>query len=234
MGNILYIDIVNDIKNKIRNGDLKPGDIMQPEYELSAQYGVSRTTLRKSLALLLNEGFIYSIPGKGNFVCKPSGKTYQLVFDEIENLNVQIDSIQLIDVKLIPVSKKLIEKLQIVSDEKVIRVRKVYRSKEKRVEYTLIYMPYKKGNPIVEDIINFANFHNVMEKQQLHFQIAKKLNIHVVRANNQLTKHLDTHSGDPVFLITQEIVSSEDNSLLSYSEYYILSDALKLQAEAVL
>jgi GntR family transcriptional regulator len=234
MRNVLYLEIVDDIKNKIRNGDLKPGDLILPEYELAEKYGVSRTTLRKSLALLLNEGYIYSIPGKGNYVCKPSGKAYHLDFEEIDSLKVQIDDIQLVDVKAIPATKKLIEKLQVGPYDKIIRVRKVFKAKGKGVEYALIYVPYEKGNPIVEDIINFANFYKVMEKQSLHFQIRKKLEIHVVNTENQVMEYLSVRAGEPLFLITQQILAAENDAPISYSEFYIRGDVLILQAEAAL
>jgi len=234
MGNVLYIDIVNDIKNKIRSGDLKPRDMIQPEYELSEYYGVSRTTFRKSLALLVNQGYIYTIPGKGNYVCKPTGKMYQLDFDEIESLKVQVDDVHLVDVKVIPATEKLIEKLQIGPNDKIIRVRKVFKSKDKSVEYAIIYLPYEKGNPIVEDVIKFANFYNVIEKQNLHFQIRKILDVNVIMADIHTVEYLNVSIGEPLFLITQEIYSSESNLPLSYNEFYIMGDTLRLHGETVL
>ncbi|MFZ7133631.1 MAG: GntR family transcriptional regulator [Eubacteriales bacterium] len=234
MSNVLYIDIVNDIKKKIINGELKPGDMIMPENELSDFFNVSRTTLRKSLALLVNEGYIYTIPGKGNFVCKPTGKMYQLDFDEIENLNVQIDEINLIDVNVIHANKKLIEKLMIGPFDKIIRVRKVLKSKDKGIEYIIVYLPYEKGNPIVEDVINFANFHDIMEKQNLHFQIKKKVDISIKKADDELTKILNIKIGYPLFVVSQEIFSSDNNLPISYNEFYILYDAIKLQAETIL
>jgi GntR family transcriptional regulator len=86
MRKILYLDIVNDIKGKIEKGILKPGDLLPSENEMAEQFDVSRTTLRKSLALLVNEKYIYTIPGKGNYVCEPTANQYQFYFDEIDSL----------------------------------------------------------------------------------------------------------------------------------------------------
>ncbi|MFZ7120277.1 MAG: GntR family transcriptional regulator [Eubacteriaceae bacterium] len=234
MSNVLYIDIVNDVKNKITNGELKAGDLIQPEYELAEHYGVSRTTLRKSLALLVNEGYIYTIPGKGNYVCKPTGKMYQLDFDEIESLKVQIEDIELIDVKVISANKKLIEKLMIGPYDKIVRIRKAYKFKGKVVEYVIVYLPYEKGNPIVEDVIKFANFYDIMEKQNLHFQINKKLDINIIKADIQTSQFLSIDFGEPLFLITQEIYTTDKKSAISYNEFYILSNVLSINAETVL
>ena len=54
MRKILYLDIVNDIKGKIEKGEMKPGDILPSEHELSEFYDDTRTTHRTSLVLLLS------------------------------------------------------------------------------------------------------------------------------------------------------------------------------------
>lgn len=234
MGNVLYVDIVNDIKNQIQSGQLRPGDVILPEYELSEKYGVSRTTLRKSLALLVSEGYIYTIPGKGNYVCRPARKKYQMDFDEVDSLKVELEDIHMVDVNVITPRKSLMDKLHISYQDKVIRVRKVFLAAGRKVEYAVIYLPYEKGSPIVEDVINFANFFNVMEKQNLHFQINKTLQIQVVQADASLLDYLSVELGDPVFLVSQEIFSGEKERPLSYNEFYIVTDALRLYAETFL
>lgn len=231
---ILYIDIVNDIKNQIQNGQLAPGDVIVPENELSEKYGVSRTTLRKSLALLVSEGYIYTIPGKGNYVCRPAKKKYQVDFDEVESLSVELDDVHLIDVKVISPRKRLMEKLRISPQDKVIQVRKVFAAGGRNVEYALIYLPYEKGSPIVEDVINFANFYDVMEKQNLLFQIQRTLDIRVVKAEESQEQYLSVHSGEPVFLISQEIFSVDKARPISYNEFYICTDVLRLHGETEL
>ena len=167
MRKILYLDIVNDIKGKIEKGEMKPGDILPSEHELSEFYDVSRTTLRKSLALLVNENYIYTIPGKGNFVCEPTSNHYQFYFDEVDSLKGQIDEVKLIKVGVVSPGRRLMRELKVGSFDKVIRVQKAFYMGRDVVQYSNIYLPYQKGNPIVEDVINFANFHGIMEKSKL-------------------------------------------------------------------
>jgi GntR family transcriptional regulator len=46
-----------------------PGDASMPsEAELCQSYGISRTTVRKAIADLIQEGLIYTVQGKGTFV----------------------------------------------------------------------------------------------------------------------------------------------------------------------
>ncbi len=234
MRKILYLDIVNDIKGKIEKGDLKPGDILPSEHELSDFYDVSRTTLRKSLALLVNENYIYTIPGKGNFVCEPTSNHYQFYFDEIDSLNGEIDEVKLVKVGVISPGRRLMKELKIGAFEKVIKVQKTVNIEEDCAQYMAIYLPYQKGNPIVEDVINFANFHGIMEKAKMQFQLKKHLNIEMVLPSLEVRRYLRTQPEEYVFMVSQRIVSVEDNLPISFSEFYIKKDYFKISAETVI
>ena len=61
----LYLKISDAIYRYIQMNNLQPGDKLPSENELSAQYGVSRQTVRKALEILQNEGYIYAEHGRG-------------------------------------------------------------------------------------------------------------------------------------------------------------------------
>ena len=61
------VDICEDLRRQILEVKIKPGDKLPSENELSAQYGVSRQTVRKALEILQNEGYIYAEHGRGTF-----------------------------------------------------------------------------------------------------------------------------------------------------------------------
>ncbi|MDO4287825.1 MAG: GntR family transcriptional regulator [Eubacterium sp.] len=234
MRKILYLDIVNDIKGKIEKGDLKPGDILPSEHELSDFYDVSRTTLRKSLALLVNENYIYTIPGKGNFVCEPTSNHYQFYFDEIDSLQGEIDEVKLVKVGVISPGRRLMRELKIGAFEKVIKVQKTVYIDEDSAQYMAIYLPYQKGNPIVEDVINFANFHGIMEKGKMQFQLKKHLHIEMILPPLEVRRYLNTQPEEHVFMVSQRIVSVEDNMPISFSEFYIKKEYFAISAETVI
>lgn len=62
-----YVDLCEDLRGQILSVQIKPGDKLPSENELSAQYGVSRQTVRKALEILQNEGYIYAEHGRGTF-----------------------------------------------------------------------------------------------------------------------------------------------------------------------
>ena len=51
-----YYDLMEDLRAKILSGDIRPGDRLPSENELTKEYGVSRQTVRKALEILGDEG----------------------------------------------------------------------------------------------------------------------------------------------------------------------------------
>lgn len=63
-----FVEIADLIIEKIKSGELLPGDKIPSETELITQYGVSNTTARKSLYRIELEGYVKRIKGKGTYV----------------------------------------------------------------------------------------------------------------------------------------------------------------------
>ena len=66
-----YLQLIQTLKKKILNGDLKTGDKLPGEFELCETYGVSRTVVRQALRELELEGLVSRKKGKGTFISGP-------------------------------------------------------------------------------------------------------------------------------------------------------------------
>lgn len=64
----IYEEIVQQIKDLIGEGNLKPGDRLPSERELSERLAVSRASVREALSALAAMGVIVIRPGEGTFV----------------------------------------------------------------------------------------------------------------------------------------------------------------------
>lgn len=233
MSNILYLKIVSDIKQTILKGLLKPGDILDSETTLIKKYTTTKMTIRKALSLLSNEGFIYSIPGKGNFVCKPQTNHYNLYFNKFDKLNVQIDEVKLISVNVNIASPKVYIHLQLSEEEKVIEIRRVLLSAAKPIAYEIVYMKYKPQDPTVENIINFANYIQQID-YDFAFAIEKQLRIEAAKADNlEICAKLKLAEGDIIYNIYEDLKNTNDGQVISYSEYFISSKYLTITATQV-
>lgn len=62
-----YVQLMADLKEKILSGEIQPGEKIPSENILAAQYQVSRQTVRKAIAIMENEGYVYAEHGRGTF-----------------------------------------------------------------------------------------------------------------------------------------------------------------------
>lgn len=64
----VYMKIVEQIQDLIKEGKLKLGDKLSPEHILAEKFGTSRPSVREALSALEILGVIESRGGKGNFI----------------------------------------------------------------------------------------------------------------------------------------------------------------------
>lgn len=66
----MYRFIADDLRSKIKSGQLAPNEKLPTEGELSDQYEASRNTVREAIRRLTDEGLLESRPGQGTFVTR--------------------------------------------------------------------------------------------------------------------------------------------------------------------
>jgi GntR family transcriptional regulator len=67
----LWSQIADRLREDIRNGTFKPGDLLPGEAEINQRFGVSRSTSRAALDHLKGEGLIKRRSGQGSIVIEP-------------------------------------------------------------------------------------------------------------------------------------------------------------------
>lgn len=83
----IYIRVVNNFKKQILSGILKADDKMPSVRELALNLTVNPNTIQKAYQELERDGYIYVVPGKGNFVSGKITKVKnQAIKDEIITL----------------------------------------------------------------------------------------------------------------------------------------------------
>ncbi len=66
----IYEQIVNQLKNGIISGELKPGEAMPSIRRLASDLEVSVITTKRAYEELEKEGLVRSVTGKGFYVCE--------------------------------------------------------------------------------------------------------------------------------------------------------------------
>lgn len=55
------------IQHRIESGDIAPGRRIPSETDLVQETGVAKTTARRAVALLREQGLVYTVPGRGSY-----------------------------------------------------------------------------------------------------------------------------------------------------------------------
>ena len=78
-GRPLYLQVADDLRRKIEQSDLRPGDQILPLSDLVREYDTSSTTIRQAIMVLRNEGHLLGQQGKGIFVRRARTPRQRLV-----------------------------------------------------------------------------------------------------------------------------------------------------------
>jgi GntR family transcriptional regulator len=83
----LYLQVRDDLAQRIATGEWKPGHTLPNEIELAREVGVSSGTMRRSLDLLERELLVTRQQGRGTFVNDPGSQHLANRYDNIHSAN---------------------------------------------------------------------------------------------------------------------------------------------------
>ncbi|MCT4631589.1 MAG: FadR family transcriptional regulator [Firmicutes bacterium] len=122
--NKVYNQIITQIKENIKTGQLQKGDRLPSERNMSEQMGVSRATIREALRSLEIMGIIKCVQGEGNFICdnldnsliEPLSMMFMLNQGKLNEINelrraLELEAVKLASERISEESVKIIEDL---------------------------------------------------------------------------------------------------------------------------
>lgn len=119
---MVYKNVVNLLKNKIKSPAYSVGDLLPSEKELAELYNVSRNTLRKALKTLEEDGLIERRHGSGTWIRNKHSQasvTHLDSFTEIARNEGKTPSSQILKFELQSASEEIAKGLQLQHGEPV-------------------------------------------------------------------------------------------------------------------
>ncbi|PAB58678.1 trehalose operon repressor [Anaeromicrobium sediminis] len=220
MMNSKYLKIYNLIKTKIENGELKPNTKLSSENELVKEYNVSRETIRKTLNLLVQNGYIQKMRGKGSFVLDINKFDFPvsglISFKELaEKMGTRSETI-VNELELMEADDFLVKHLEVQEDDlvwKVIRTRKIGNEKIilDKDFFNKIFVP-----SLTKEICEDSIYEYIENTLNLEIGFAKK-EITIEPSSEEDEEHLDLGKYDMVVVVKNYVYLS-DTSLFQYTE----------------
>jgi len=146
-----YAQLANILRRQISAGLFRPGDRLPSESQLCESYQVSPMTVRRAINLLVEEGVVSAVQGRGTFV-KPL-ELGRAAFDlrELRDLfNDPAMAVKLLDVRVVPADERTARKLNLAVGDKTIYIRRLLTISGQPAFYHREYLIYDPARPIVE------------------------------------------------------------------------------------
>lgn len=195
----VYLEIRNDILEKIHSGYYPIGETIPAETELAKQYNVSRPTIRQAIQALVDQGILEKRRKRGTIVCP--GKIDQEFTQRIDSFDAQIhqkghtSQTKVLTFQKEEASQTVQEILQCDTVYKLVRLRYIDQSPN---VFTVTYMPYELFKHF--DKIDFSKESFYEQCKQCGHPIATVTrHLEVVSADETLADLLHVNIKDPLF-----------------------------------
>lgn len=191
----LYKKIYKDIKEKIENNILRPGDSIASESQLQIKYKCSRDTVRKATAMLEQSNFIEKSRGKQAIV--KTRTTYTFPTSKIESfkeLNKKNNLGATTHVILIEETEETIDKLKRTFEKniKVVRVRSIEGEK---VVLDIDYFDADKVSGLTKEVCENSIYEHIETKLGIEIGYSQKI-VTVKKPTSEEMKLLDIKEED--------------------------------------
>jgi len=135
--------VYGSLKSRMEAGDFKVGDFLPAEPELQKLFNVSRTTVRKAVGLLAQEGFLSIRQGKGTEVLDfKATQKLQYVTSFSETLREKGYTVRSRGVTLdfVPAPRRVAADLRIGADARLVRIQRVTLANGKPIAIMVNYL----------------------------------------------------------------------------------------------
>ena len=163
-----YEKVYYDIKEQIKNGNLKPGDFLKKEDDLAKDYNFSKLTVRKALSILESEGYIQKVKGKKSIVLEKkkleniSLTSIQTAQETNKSQNINIET-NLISLYIVQGVKKLMEEFQVSESADFYKVVRTNSLNGEVLSYSTSFFD-RRIVPFLNEKIAKNQFMNISKK----------------------------------------------------------------------
>jgi GntR family transcriptional regulator len=142
-GRPLYQQLYEILRDRVRRGELQPGDRVPPESALTRSYGVSRITVRAALDQLVQDGLIDRHRGRGSFVREPTSEARTCLnsFTQQVVLAGRVPTTDLLGLCRAPAAGFAPVRLPFEPTTPVVRIERLRRVDGERVALVRSYLP---------------------------------------------------------------------------------------------
>lgn len=227
-----YRQIADTIKARIIDGKYPVGDCLPASAKLEKVFDVSNITMRKSLALLKDEGWVVTQPGVGTVVIRDAKDD---VID-IKQSGVFTDWLNWASGKTQNVNQTVLEigdhrgpshvrtLLKVPEEENVWRMRRLRSKKGEPISYHISYGAQEsKGLIKRKDFQGAGSFIEMLQRKFPRKIIRIEQRVEAAIADMDISDILNIEFGDPIFFM-EHMYIDEKEDVVAITHLYMRAD----------
>jgi len=225
----LYITICNDVRSKIQSGEFTYGHRLPSEREMAEFYQIDRKTLRKAISLLIEEGLLVRMQGKGTYI------TQQQISYDVEALDDLVQT--LTHSGMVPSSRilykevrkagpKYAKRLQISPDDNVLRLVRLRSGDNEPIALQDTYIIDNLVPNLAQLDFEMYSLYNIMDKNGISISRIDET-FTFIQLSNPEAKLLKLEEGSIGF-VTEDITYDQNNRVVEYTKSIINNKKLSV------
>ena len=224
----LYQQIKEDIKAAIQQGTYKAKEQIPTEPELSAEYSVSRITVRRAIEELCNEGYLIQRQGLGTFVSTPRIHRKVTEGNRLESFSSLCKSCgmeagaRLLSRQIVPIRQEEQEFFGLEADALLIYVERLRTADNLPIFLENLFFPYEAYRGLMTEDLNDRSIFQIME--QTYDRTVKdtsRRTLEIAKASPEQAQKLGIPVGDPLLFMNCYFIDQEGRPLCVGRQYYV-------------
>lgn len=224
----LYQQVKEDIKTAIEQGRYKAKEKIPSEPELSAEYSVSRITLRRAVEELCNEGYLIKRQGQGTFVSTPrihrkmaGGNRMESFTKTCQNYGMRAGA-KLLSRQIVPVRQEEQEFFGLGPDDLLIYIERLRTADGLPIFLENQFFPYQEFKRLMEENLNDVSLFEVIEKITGRKPVdSTRRTLEIARASVEQAQKMGVPLGEPLMYLNSYFIDQEAKPLCIGRQYYI-------------
>jgi GntR family phosphonate transport system transcriptional regulator len=229
----IYMQIANELRQDLQQGDYKVGNRLPTESQLSHRFGVNRHTLRRAIEVLKGEGLVRVEKGRGIFVTAspihyPIGKRVR--YNDALKAQGWTPGYRLLRTTEVSVDDEIAQKMEISPGESVALIERLGLADGEPVDISTSYFPLQRFPDILQQFRGIQSVSRMLHEVYGcdHIRRCTYISARSVRLYD--ARLLQLPLNQPI-LLAESINVDESGAVVEYGVTRFRGDRMKLVFE---
>lgn len=224
----LYQQVKEDIKTAIESGKYKTKERIPSEQELSAEYSVSRITIRRAVEELCGEGYLTKMQGRGTFVSSPrfhrkfsASNRLESFTQSCQNKGMEAGA-KLLDRKIVPARQDEADFFGLAADDLLLYIQRLRTADNLPVFLENIFLPYTRYKELMNvPLENNSIFSVIASVCGQNVSDTRRYTIEIARASAEQAQQLGVPLSEPLLHLNCYFIDQNGDPVCIGRQYYI-------------